>query len=275
MSDKKNTLFNLGGLRLTRPKNNNSLSNSLSNSGNNNGLRNNLNVKGNNNTGKGDGTWSTVLTILLGVVLIGILIGVIYAIVAAEKRRKKSFQYIISKPEDSFNLKNSEFEIADTETDEEFSYTMWIYVQNWTGGWKNILVKGSDPGMIVSDDDTVGGSTFDRYPGLWLYPDTNALHARINTLSSANEGCDVKNIPLQKWVHIGYVLNNRTVDIYIDGKLERSCVLRGIPKSNSGKLYVCGGTKGNTYFGKISKLIHFKYALKPDEIYSLYSGGPL
>ena len=274
MSDKRNTLFNLGGLRLTRPKNNNSLSNSLSNSGNNNGLRNNLNVKGNNNTGKGE-NMEYRLNNLIRRCINWYFNWSYLCNVATEKRRKKSFQYIISKPEDSFNLKNSEFEIADTETDEEFSYTMWIYVQNWTGGWKNILVKGSDPGMIVSDDDTVGGSTFDRYPGLWLYPDTNALHARINTLSSANEGCDVKNIPLQKWVHIGYVLNNRTVDIYIDGKLERSCVLRGIPKSNSGKLYVCGGTKGNTYFGKISKLIHFKYALKPDEIYSLYSGGPL
>ena len=104
-----------------------------------------------------------------------------------------------------------------------------------------------------------------------MYPNSNSLHARITTYAAANEGCDVKNIPLQKWVHIGYVLNNRTVDLYLNGKLERSCVLRGVPKLNEDKVHF--GLNGG-FFGKLSNVVYYRKALNPDQIYSIYSGGP-
>jgi hypothetical protein len=166
-------------------------------------------------------------------------------------------------------LKNNKFTVKNSELGLEFSYSVWIYIQDWTHGWKNIFVKGSgSPGSSTSDEPA---SSQLRAPGLWLYPDTNSLHARINTYASPNEGCDIKNIPLQKWVHIGYVLNNRTVDMYIDGKLERSCVLRGVPKLNDSELVVCDN---NGFFGKISNLVYYKYALKPEDIHNIYSNGP-
>ena len=31
-------------------------------------------------------------------------------------------------------------------------------------------------------------------PGLWLYPKTNNLYARMSTFADPSEGCDVKNI---------------------------------------------------------------------------------
>lgn len=77
--------------------------------------------------------------------------------------------------------------------------------------------------------------------------------------------------PLQKWVHIGYVLNNRTVDIYVDGKLERSCVLRGVPVLNEMPVQVAdnGG-----FYGQIAKMQYFTRPLEPNEIAELYSEGP-
>ena len=168
---------------------------------------------------------------------------------------------LLDSPTDAFDLKDKSYPVKNSDEGLEFSYSVWIYVQDWTQGWKNIFVKGTSG----------AGSNSARAPGLWLYPDTNALHARINTFASPNEGCDIKNIPLQKWVHIAYVLNNRTVDIYIDGKLERSCVLRGVPKLNDEPVRVCdnGG-----FFGKISNLVYFRYAMKPDEVYKIYASGP-
>jgi len=140
-----------------------------------------------------------------------------------------------------------------------FSYSLWIYIADWNynfGSWKNIFQKGSND---------------NRSPGLWLYPKTNSLHARIRTSSDMNEGCDINNIPLQKWVHIVYVLNNRAVDIYIDGKLERSCVLKGVPILNNDQLLV--GNEGG-FFGQIAKMQYFTRALIPSEIASIYSEGP-
>jgi hypothetical protein len=206
--------------------------------------------------------------ILLGILAIAIIVIVIVVIVNNNKN-KNNQNIIIDTPVNAFGLKNNKFTVKNSELGLEFSYSVWIYIQDWTHGWKNIFVKGSgSPGSSVAGEPA---SSQLRAPGLWLYPDTNSLHARINTYASPNEGCDIKNIPLQKWVHIGYVLNNRTVDMYIDGKLERSCVLRGVPKLNDSELVVCDN---NGFFGKISNLVYYKYALKPEDIHNIYSNGP-
>jgi hypothetical protein len=202
-------------------------------------------------------------------VILGIAIIVIIIVVIVNKNKNKNNQnVIIDTPVNAFGLKKNKFTIKNSDLGLEFSYSVWIYIQDWTHGWKNIFVKGSGSPGSTSGQPT---SSQLRAPGLWLYPDTNSLHARINTYASPNEGCDIKNIPLQKWVHIGYVLNNRTVDMYIDGKLERSCVLRGVPKLNDSDLIVCDN---NGFFGKISNLVYYKYALKPDDIHNIYSSGP-
>lgn len=209
------------------------------------------------------GNSSTFLYIILGIIFLIILVIIIVVLVRKAKKNKTNVSVLLSAPMDAFDLKNKSFTVKNSDEGLEFSYSVWIYIQDWTQGWKNIFVKGTKTDGA--------GSNSSRAPGLWLYPDTNALHARINTFASPNEGCDIKNIPLQKWVHIAYILNNRTVDIYIDGKLERSCVLRGVPKLNDDPVHVCdnGG-----FFGKISNLVYLRYALKPDEVYKIYANGP-
>jgi len=224
---------------------------------------------GNTSSGFGRGFMSAassispVLIALVVIILVIVMIIIIVVLVNKAKKTSRNVKVLIDSPVDAYDLKNNEFKVENSDEGLEFSYSVWIYIQDWTRGWKNILVKG--------DKSNGAGTSGARAPGLWLYPDTNALHARINTFASPNEGCDIKNIPLQKWVHIVYVLNNRTVDMYIDGKLERSCVLRGVPKLNEDPIYVCdnGG-----YFGKVSNLVYYRYALKPDEVYRIYSGGP-
>jgi len=205
------------------------------------------------------------LVTLLAILFIVALIIIIVVLVKKNKKKKNDVVTIISTPLDAYDFKDdaNKFTVQNSSNGLEFSYSVWIYIQDFTRGWKNILVKGART--------TSANTSSSRAPGLWLYPDTNALHARINTFASPNEGCDIKNIPLQKWVHIAYVLNNRTVDMYIDGKLERSCVLRGVPKLNEDPLYVCdnGG-----FFGKVSNLVYYKYALNPDEVQQIYSDGP-
>lgn len=208
-------------------------------------------------------TNNSILYILLGIILLIVLVVVIVILVNRAKKNKANVSVLMGAPADAFDLKDKSFPVKNSDEGLEFSYSVWIYIQDWTRGWKNIFVKG--------DKTDSAGTNSARAPGLWLYPDTNALHARINTFASPNEGCDIKNIPLQKWVHIAYILNNRTVDIYIDGKLERSCVLRGVPKLNDEPVRVCdnGG-----FFGKISNLVYFRYAMKPDEVYKIYASGP-
>ena len=192
-----------------------------------------------------------------------LLIIIIILVVKARQKRDKNEKLLIGAPVDAYSIKNNKFEVENSDLGLEFSMTMWIYISDWTQGWKNILIKG--------DKKTTPNNSSARAPGLWLYPNTNALHARINTFAAVNEGCDIKNIPLQKWVCIAYILNNRTVDIYINGKLERSCVLRGVPKLNNAPIHIC---ENGGFFGKISNVKYFRYALQPDKVHSIYSSGP-
>lgn len=85
--------------------------------------------------------------------------------------------------------------------------------------------------------------------------------------------CDIDEIDLQRWVHITVVLNGRTCDIYMDGKLNRSCVLpsfyRVDPTGQSVSVADRGGFDG--YIGNIGT---YNYALTPDAIYRTYMAGP-
>jgi len=85
--------------------------------------------------------------------------------------------------------------------------------------------------------------------------------------------CDVTNIDLQKWICLTVVVNGRVIDVYIDGKLARSCVTKGIPTVEGGPAtLVIGRNKG--WGGSISTTRIFGYALTPGKIYEIYQSGP-
>jgi len=88
-------------------------------------------------------------------------------------------------------------------------------------------------------------------------------------LDSVNP-CDIVDIPLQRWVHVGIVLWNRSLDVYLNGKLARSCALKGIPNINDGNLYV---TQNGGYKGDMATLRYFSRSLNASEIYDIYKQG--
>jgi hypothetical protein len=51
----------------------------------------------------------------------------------------------------------------------------------------------------------------------------------------------VENVPLQSWFAVSITVHGRNVDIYINGRLQKSQVLDGVPMPASGKLIIGGG----------------------------------
>jgi len=84
------------------------------------------------------------------------------------------------------------------------------------------------------------------------------------------DACDIVNVPLQRWVLLGIVLHNRTLDIFVNGRLTRSCTYEYPPKFNTGELHV---TDKGGFSGKLSELKYYNRALSSDEIYSIYRAG--
>jgi hypothetical protein len=90
--------------------------------------------------------------------------------------------------------------------------------------------------------------------------------------------CDIGNLPLQRWVQVTVVMWNRTLDIYVNGKLVRSCVLPGIPLHDDAALSkVFIGTKNATHAfnGHISRVKYYNRAITAQEAMDLYVKGPL
>jgi hypothetical protein len=168
----------------------------------------------------------------------------------------------------------------------EYSVSMWLYINDYSykrGYAKNVF--------------SLGGDTFQTLL-VSLSPYTNVLNCRLTTAASGTNGyiptaamkdmyetlmpagaadtgtaiCDLPNIDMQKWVLVTLVLSGRMCDVYMDGKLARSCTLPDYFKVDSAykiKPLMYGG-----FGGYVSSLTAYGYAMNPDEVYRVYMAGP-
>lgn len=83
--------------------------------------------------------------------------------------------------------------------------------------------------------------------------------------------CTLENIPIQKWVHIVTSVYNNSIEIYMDGKLNKTCNLSGYPKPNVYNMHL---TPNGGFNGFIAQIDYSNAALPVDEIYKIYSRGP-
>ena len=104
----------------------------------------------------------------------------------------------------------------------------------------------------------------------------DVLFTTPQTNSGLLEGsgvCDLPSIELQRWVNLVVAVNGRTVDVYVDGKLSRSCVLPALakvdPAGYSAYLLSYGGFGGN-----IANVTMYDSALNPERVYKNYMMGP-
>jgi hypothetical protein len=86
--------------------------------------------------------------------------------------------------------------------------------------------------------------------------------------------CDVPEIDLQRWTMVTIVLSGKTIDVFIDGKLSRSCVTESyfkVDPTSDVKLNILdrGG-----FDGYIANTTVGSYVMNPDEIYRTYLSGP-
>jgi hypothetical protein len=195
----------------------------------------------------------------------------------------------------------------------QYSVSMWVYVSSTksnisnlvhlldiTGGTSTtragntLLFIGLDPAnatLVVrqsssGDDDTkmpVGslGSTPSSNSYSLSSIITGYMSSTSNSTSSytQDDRCDIMNgIEYQRWVLVNVVASGRTLDVYLDGKLSRSCVYRG---NNSigvqtGNAVVTIGNRAQMapMTGYFSTTDYYNYALTPDLIWGIYQRGP-
>jgi hypothetical protein len=182
----------------------------------------------------------------------------------------------------------------------EYSVSMWIYINNF-----NYPTRSVNKGILTigNVEDTDGTITL----GVYLDGNENTLHIRTsyaaadNTASgpagvisgtlkykdytplftsanqigdnTGNRECTVSPIELQRWVHLAFTLNGKTVDTYVDGKLARSCLLPSVFKVDP-KYSILVANNGG-FGGYLSGVVAYDYAINPEQVYRTYMAGPL
>lgn len=176
----------------------------------------------------------------------------------------------------------------------DYSISTWVYISNW-----GINKSKNKTFLTLSGGSAAGFNTLVMYFGQFVnklgvrvsYETADSTNAQAtldqNQMALLNAGttpysdsapdfkkCDIEMVDLQRWVNITTVISGRTVDVYIDGKLSRSCVLDGMFKvDGSNTRLSLGGPNGFGGFIGSTRCANFAYA--PDQVYRIYQGGPL
>jgi hypothetical protein len=167
-----------------------------------------------------------------------------------------------------------------------FAYSIWVYISDWQtniGQYKVIFGRNaianntSDTSCNIPDPSTWSTSTSMPCPVVYLDEYENNLGVslvindstgtpQLNTIVTDNV------VPIQKWVFITISVYQTILDIYIDGKLVSTNILKGLANipSTPPDLYItpCGGFNGYT-----SKMQYFSTPLNPQQVWDLYSQG--
>lgn len=177
----------------------------------------------------------------------------------------------------------------------DFTLSFWIYVDDWNynvAKYKPLFNIG--PRLVAGEGDTnrsvlvglltpyqnsmlVRGATTTPPTAI---PDITVPSTRTTMMngqtsaamfqSTVDSPCDIKDVPLQRWTCVTIVSNGRTLDVYMNGKLSRSCILDSILQVPSKPCYLSLGTFG----GRYATVQMWNTQLTPDVIHSVYMMGP-
>lgn len=112
---------------------------------------------------------------------------------------------------------------------------------------------------------------------IWLSKD-NHLYITLKNYNNKNSKIIYERIPIQKWLHIAIIYEDRYLDLWINGKLYTSIFLDNLQKFNTNsEMVIC--PKGG-FSGHISKFKYYNYAitrkavLNIDSVYMQYALTP-
>lgn len=153
-----------------------------------------------------------------------------------------------------------------------FTYSIWFFIDDWNYRYGEPKVVFGRMASSTGPCPTVilGALENNINISLEVYPGTDNI-TQDNTINSSIHQCGVTNIPLQKWVNLLISVYGRSLDVYIDGKLVRTCVLPGVAKiASSADVYV---TPNGGFSGWTSTFQYWAHPTDPQTAWNIYKKG--
>lgn len=124
--------------------------------------------------------WTKIILIIVVLVIVMIIIVAVYRYQVNLKRTEPT---LLEDPTPAYvanNIKSANTAAALSTTGQEYTYNMWMYIDNWEknfGKMKHVFTRGA-VSPFSSDSDKTGTAN----PTIWLYPHENNLAVRVSTL---------------------------------------------------------------------------------------------
>ena len=153
-----------------------------------------------------------------------------------------------------------------------FCYSIWFFIDDWNYryGEPKVIFGRMSGGKGPCPTVVLGAAQNNLLISLQVYPGTDSVADTSGTNSIVHD-CNVGNIPLQKWVNLIVSGYGRSLDIYIDGKLVRTCVLPGVAKiDSSSNVYV---TPNGGFSGWTSAFQYWPDSCNPQKAWNIYKKG--
>ena len=243
-------------------------------------------------------------SILSQVLLLAIIIGILYVVYSyLYPAADPTFAKLLTGEADARFVVPVKGKVPSIYTGGDFTLSFWIYIDDWnykSANYKSVFALGPDPispqsnyplvgiltplqNNLIISAHTVQGTPTPGAPASSATPNINTesgLQAILGGQTSMSmfqntieTPCDVKEVPLQRWVNITIVSSGRVLDTYMDGKLSRSCVLDNVVQVPRRKLHLYLGLNGG-FGGRYSSVQMWGTQLTPDVIYGIYQMGP-
>ena len=164
----------------------------------------------------------------------------------------------------------------------EFTYSVWILLNstNTNSKYAHIFNKG----IVDGSNITISGvNNMSNAPGLYVkgntdgtstlrvYMDTFSKSGHIQNIDEQRTTMDISGVPYNKWVNVIIRVENRILDVYINGVLTQHKDLGYVPRQNFGDVYVC---QNGGFSGKLSDLRYYAKSLNVFEINGIVGWGP-
>ena len=207
-------------------------------------------------------------TIILGTVLVVLIVYMLFQRYFDGEQKLVSQTLLTNAPGDTYDISKP--------NQSNFSYGVWIYVSQW-----NNPTTAEDNMRIFARNDELG---------LYLEGDSS-LTVRLSDMNSPGiiRGKVDKNytkivltdnFPLQKWVHVGLVVDGKKFDGYIDGKMVKSIGLTNtirpaLDDANGKAKYALKFGKNNAMSKTLMIAEHKRrtYPMDPKAMWDLYMAG--
>lgn len=142
----------------------------------------------------------------------------------------------------------------------EFTWNVWLNLTDLPTAESAVFVKGNPgkhgPGVFVGTDSS---------------NNTAILIVKMDDATNATQTVTIPDIPLKRWFNVAIRMQNKIMDVYINGTIAKRYAFDNLPKQNYNDVRICPNIG---FSGQLSNLRYFDSALNVFQLTNIAMAGP-